>query len=174
MEIPRLEVESELQLPAYATATTPDPSHLWDIHHNSWQFWILNPLNGARDQTRIPVDTSQVRFCCATTGTPKKVFMQNKNKPFLGFAEPLDLMGSLSSKVGWFYCYYSSASRKSWVAWFLNSFSVGFSTFFQKCWKNCDDQAVFFPDHLTRAPLGSGCAESSALFFPRLLLRWSC
>ena len=61
MEIPRLEVESELQLPAYATATTtPDPSHLWDIHHNSWQFWILNPLNKARDLTHNLMVPSQI------------------------------------------------------------------------------------------------------------------
>ena len=39
MEIPGLGVESELQLPAYTTATaTPDPS----------QHWILNPLREAR------------------------------------------------------------------------------------------------------------------------------
>ena len=33
MEVPRLGVESELQLPAYTTATaTQDPSHIFDIH----------------------------------------------------------------------------------------------------------------------------------------------
>ena len=32
MEVPRLGVESELQLPAYATVTeTPDPSHMCDL-----------------------------------------------------------------------------------------------------------------------------------------------
>ena len=35
MEVPRLRVQSELQLPAYTTATaTWDPSHLCDLHHN--------------------------------------------------------------------------------------------------------------------------------------------
>ena len=43
MEIPSLGVKSELQLPAYATATsTPDLSRICDLHHSSWQCWILN------------------------------------------------------------------------------------------------------------------------------------
>ena len=42
MEVPRLGVESELALLAYATATAmPDPSHICDLHHSSWQSWIL-------------------------------------------------------------------------------------------------------------------------------------
>ena len=72
MEVPRLGVESELQLLAYATATaTWDPSHVCDLHHSSRQCQILNPLSKARDQTCILLDTSQIRFPCATTGTPK-------------------------------------------------------------------------------------------------------
>ena len=59
MEVPRLRVELELQLPAYTTATaTPDPSHVWDLHHSSQQHQILNPLSRARDQTHILMDTS--------------------------------------------------------------------------------------------------------------------
>ena len=50
MEVPRLGVEWELQLPAYATATvTWDPSSICD--HSSWQHQILNPLSEARDRT---------------------------------------------------------------------------------------------------------------------------
>ena len=50
MEIPRLGFKSELQLPAYDTATTTqDPSHVCDLHHSLWQRWILNPLSEARD-----------------------------------------------------------------------------------------------------------------------------
>ena len=38
MKVPRLGVESELQLPAYTTVTaTRDPSHIFDLHHSSWQ-----------------------------------------------------------------------------------------------------------------------------------------
>ena len=69
MEVPRLGVESELQLPAYATATaTQDLSHLCDRHRSSRPCWILNPLSEARDRTHILVDTSRVHFCWATTG----------------------------------------------------------------------------------------------------------
>ena len=50
MEVPRLEVESELQLPAYATATaTWDPSHICDLCHSLQQRRILNSPNEARD-----------------------------------------------------------------------------------------------------------------------------
>ena len=46
MEGPSLGVESELQLPAYATATAmPDLSHVCDLYHSSQQHQILNPLS---------------------------------------------------------------------------------------------------------------------------------
>ena len=48
MEFPRLRVELELQPQAYATATAmPDPSHIYNLHHSTWQHQILNPLRGA-------------------------------------------------------------------------------------------------------------------------------
>ena len=40
----------------------PDPSLICEIHHSSWQHWILNPLSGARDQTCILMDTTQVYY----------------------------------------------------------------------------------------------------------------
>ena len=44
MEVPGLQVESELQLPAYATATaTPDASRVCNLQHSSLQLQILNP-----------------------------------------------------------------------------------------------------------------------------------
>ena len=50
MEVPRLEVISELQLPAYTTATaTPGLSHTSELLHNLWQHQILNPLSKGRD-----------------------------------------------------------------------------------------------------------------------------
>ena len=61
--VPRLRVELELQLPACATATaTSDPSLVCDLHHNSQQCLILNPLNEARDQSFVFMDASQIRF----------------------------------------------------------------------------------------------------------------
>ena len=57
----RLRVESELQLPAYTTATaTQDLSRVCNLHHSSQQLWILNPLSKARDQTFSFMDTSWV------------------------------------------------------------------------------------------------------------------
>ena len=50
MEVPRLEVQSELQQPTYTTATaTPDPSRVCNLHHNSQQHRVLDPLSEARD-----------------------------------------------------------------------------------------------------------------------------
>ena len=71
MHIPRLGVESELQPLADTTAmATPDLRHVCDLHHSSQQPQILNPVSEARDQTHILMDTSQIPFCWATTGTP--------------------------------------------------------------------------------------------------------
>ena len=50
MEVPRLGVQSELQLPAYTTATAMwDLSCVCSLYHSSWQPWILKPLSKARD-----------------------------------------------------------------------------------------------------------------------------
>ena len=77
MEVPRLGVETELQLLAYATATaTQDLSLICDLHHSSWQLGILNPLSKARDQTCILMVTRWICFWCATMGTLKtEIFM---------------------------------------------------------------------------------------------------
>ena len=61
INIPRLGVESELQLPTDATATGS-----WDLRHicclkcSLWQHWILNPMSKARVQACILMDTNQV------------------------------------------------------------------------------------------------------------------
>ena len=56
-------VQSELQPQAYARATaTWDPGCICDLHHSSWQLRILNPLSKARDQTRVLLDASRVRY----------------------------------------------------------------------------------------------------------------
>ena len=71
MEVPRLGVQSELQLPAYARATAmQDPSRGCNLHHSSQQRWISNPLSEAREQIHNLMVPSQIRFHCATMGTP--------------------------------------------------------------------------------------------------------
>ena len=64
MNVPRLRIESEeLQLPAYITATaTPDPSHVCDLYHSSWQLQIFNPVSKARDRTHVLMGTIQIHF----------------------------------------------------------------------------------------------------------------
>ena len=48
MEVPRLGVELEIQLLAYATGTAlQDQSHICDLYHSSPQCRILNPLSKA-------------------------------------------------------------------------------------------------------------------------------
>ena len=74
MEVPRLGVQLELQMPAYTTATaiaTPDPSCVCNLHHSSGQRQILNPLSKARDQTRNLMVPSWIRFHCPSMGIPK-------------------------------------------------------------------------------------------------------
>ena len=52
MEVPRLGVESEVQLLAYTTSiASPDLSRICDLHHSSRQCRILNTLSKARDRT---------------------------------------------------------------------------------------------------------------------------
>ena len=70
-EVPRLGVELEPKLAAYATATAmPDLSCIFYLRHNLWQCQILYPLSEARDQTWILRDTNRLHFTWATLGTP--------------------------------------------------------------------------------------------------------
>jgi len=63
MEVPRLGVKLELELSAYTTATAmPGLGRVCDLHHRSWQHWILNPLSRARDGTFVLMDTSWVHY----------------------------------------------------------------------------------------------------------------
>ena len=75
MEVPRLQVQSELQLPACTTAmATWDPSCVCHLHHSSGQHRIFNPPREARNQSRNLMAPSWIRSPCATTGTPHLVF----------------------------------------------------------------------------------------------------
>ena len=94
MEVPRLGVESELQLPAYTTAAPMhDLSLIFDLYHSSWQCWIPNPLSEAGDQTCILMDTSQIHLLCAITGTLSLSFLSRMEK------EPLHLQGPIYQEI---------------------------------------------------------------------------
>ena len=50
MEVPRLDVEYELQLPAYTTGIAmQDLSRICNLHHSSRQCRILKPAEQTRD-----------------------------------------------------------------------------------------------------------------------------
>ena len=71
-EVPRLGVKSELQLPAYTTATRRQDPGL-DLQHSSQQRQILNPLSEARDQTHVLMDTSWVLDPLSHNGNSQKL-----------------------------------------------------------------------------------------------------
>ena len=103
MEISRLRVQSEVQLPAYATATaTQDPNRICDLHNSSGQHQILNPPSEARDQTHNLMVPSQICFYCATIGTPNiqfilRIIMQYYFSYFVAQIVPaLTFVGSFS------------------------------------------------------------------------------
>ena len=76
IEVPRLGADSELQM--LATATWHQ-NCIFDLYyHSSLQRQILNPLSEARDQTYVLLDTSQVCYHWATTGTPELYFNINR------------------------------------------------------------------------------------------------
>ena len=92
MEIPRLGIEWDLQLLAYATATAmPDLSCAYDLYHSCvclqpTQRRILNPLIEARDRTCNLMVPNQIHFRCAAMGTPdlphfrmKALFHEHRN-----------------------------------------------------------------------------------------------
>ena len=82
MEVPRLGVKLELQLLAYTIATaTPDPSCICYLYHGSQQLRILHPLSEARDAL---MDTMQIYFHWATTGTPRHLLLKENALDCIG------------------------------------------------------------------------------------------
>ena len=84
MEVPSVGAELEMQSLAYTTITAaPDPSCIWDLHHSSWQRRIFKPLNEARDQISILIDTSQIPFYWAMIGTPNNASLYQRKSMIL-------------------------------------------------------------------------------------------
>ena len=72
MEVPRLGVEWELQLPAYTTATAmQDPSWVCNLHHSC----ILNPLSKARGPPGLLMDTRRVLNPLSPNGNSSLSFL---------------------------------------------------------------------------------------------------
>ena len=83
MEVPSLGVKSELQLWAYATATSmPDPRHICDLHHSSRQHWILK--HWARPGIKSASSWILVRFVSAEAqrNSPEVLFQSGMSRGF--------------------------------------------------------------------------------------------
>ena len=85
MEIPRLGIHSELQLPTEATAiATTDPSRVCDLHHSQLQRQILNPPRESRDRTHILINPSWVLLTAEPQRELQKrvIFMAEEENKF--------------------------------------------------------------------------------------------
>ena len=110
MEVPRLEVKSELQLPGNATATvTWDQSCVCNLTtaHGNAGYPTPWALSKARDRTHVLMDTSWISFHCATKGIPEKDISYHesfqysniltKKKILMGFFQ--NSLANLTSKL---------------------------------------------------------------------------
>ena len=76
MIVPRLEVKTELQLPAYTTATASDLSHVFDLYHSPWQRRILHPLSEARIERATSWTLCRVPNPMSHSGNPETAFLK--------------------------------------------------------------------------------------------------
>ena len=82
-----------------------DPSQVCDLHHSSWQRWILDPLSKARDRTHKLMVPSRIRFC----GTVMPDILTFPSMPSsLGTQKHLEASGRLAR---WFLGPVPSVSR---------------------------------------------------------------
>ena len=58
----------------YHSQSNMGSSRICNLHHSTQQHQILNPLIKGRNWTHVLMDTSQVRYCWATTGTSAFIF----------------------------------------------------------------------------------------------------
>jgi len=94
MEIPRLGVELELQLPGYSTAT-PDMSHICDLCHSLLQCQVLNPLGEARDQSRIFIETIWVLNLLSNNGNSQEIYFNKISSVKDGYISQLYILGDI-------------------------------------------------------------------------------
>ena len=84
-EVPRLGIESELQLPAYTTVTAmPDTNCKCDLCQSLQRHQILKPLSKARDLTHFLMCTSQINSLYHNRNSsldfPMEAIMSSANK----------------------------------------------------------------------------------------------
>ena len=94
-----------------------NPSHVCNLHHSSWQHWILNPLSKARDQTHILMVTNQVHIPLSHNQNPLMVIL---DIPGIAVNEALAVLSS-EHRIG-----YNGLVCK----WFGGFFGFGFCLFF--------------------------------------------
>ena len=88
MQVLRLGVESELEMPAYTIDTAmPDLSHIFHLHHSSWQRRILNLLSKARDRTHNLMVPSWIHFLLHHDGNCKRASSAAPGRLVLGGEE---------------------------------------------------------------------------------------
>ena len=84
---------------AYTTDTAMlDPSCICNLHCSSWQYWILNPMSGARDQTCNLMDTSWVHYLLSHNRNSLSGYFWSNFPRF--FANPFLWTSSLRSSRG--------------------------------------------------------------------------
>ena len=82
VEVSGLEIELELRLLAYTTATQ-DLSCICNLNHSSWKLWILSQMSKARYQTCFLMNNSRIHLHWATMGT--LIFLYFFNPYFIDF-----------------------------------------------------------------------------------------
>ena len=87
VEVPRLGVKRQLQLPA-CTIAMPDLSLICDLCRSSRQRWIPNPLSTARDQACFLMDASWVHQPLSHDGNSRYALFHQQL--LLLFAPPPD------------------------------------------------------------------------------------
>ena len=127
MEVCRLWVKSELQLPAYTTATAMwDPSQVCNLHHSSWQRQTLNP----RARPGMEPATSWFLVGSVKTNAPRR----ERQDAFYSYLPSSWLIQNLLSEQPFLSARLQTAPRtalkgegrtKGWVC-SLNSFSSSF------------------------------------------------
>ena len=79
----------------------PDPSHICDLHHSSWQRRIPDPRSEARDGTRNLMVPRRMRFRCASAGTPVLLGPDAAVTPFLPALPPAGASRSCLVPPSW-------------------------------------------------------------------------